>query len=102
MRTVESQIDGAELELCRDITRVVKRPSIEVAWQGGDERARAVGFPRCNCPCRPAARTPRWGSRSGTGRGVGWKARSAPAASRDGPHGSVPAPPIGLSSEALR
>lgn len=41
--TVDFQIDGAEFELYRDITRFVKRQSAKAAAQG-DPRARAVGF----------------------------------------------------------
>ena len=42
--TVEFQIDGAEFELYRDITRFVKQQSAKAAAQGDDPRARAVGF----------------------------------------------------------
>ncbi|GIW70830.1 MAG: helicase [Planctomycetota bacterium] len=42
--TVQFQIDGAEFELYRDITRFVKRQSARAAAQGDDPRARAVGF----------------------------------------------------------
>jgi superfamily II DNA or RNA helicase len=42
--TVDFQIDGAEFELYRDITRFVKRQSAKAAAQGDDPRARAVGF----------------------------------------------------------
>ena len=42
--TVEFQIDGAEFELYRDITRFVKQQSTRAASQGDDPRARAVGF----------------------------------------------------------
>ncbi|WP_460036213.1 helicase-related protein [Methylothermus subterraneus] len=42
--TVEFQIDGAEFELYRDITRFVKQQSTKAAAQGDDPRARAVGF----------------------------------------------------------
>ncbi|MGQ9591415.1 MAG: helicase-related protein [Planctomycetota bacterium] len=42
--TVEFQIDGAEFELYRDITRFVKQQSTKAASQGDDPRARAVGF----------------------------------------------------------
>ncbi len=43
-RTVEFQIDGAEFELYRDVTRFVKQQSAKAAAQGDDPRARAVGF----------------------------------------------------------
>ncbi len=43
-RTVEFQIDGAEFELYRDVTRFVKRQSKNAADRGDDPRARAVGF----------------------------------------------------------
>ena len=43
-RTVEFQIDGAEFELYRAVTRFVKQQSIRAAAQGDDPRARAVGF----------------------------------------------------------
>jgi superfamily II DNA or RNA helicase len=42
--TVEFQIDGAEFDLYRDITRFVKHQSTKAAAQGDDPRARAVGF----------------------------------------------------------
>jgi len=42
--TVEFQIDGAEFELYRDVTRFVKQQSARAAAQGDDPRARAVGF----------------------------------------------------------
>jgi superfamily II DNA or RNA helicase len=42
--TVDFQIDGAEFELYRDITRFVKQESARAAAQGDDPRARAVGF----------------------------------------------------------
>jgi len=42
--TVDFQIDGAEFELYRDITRFVKRQSSRAAAQEDDPRARAVGF----------------------------------------------------------
>ena len=43
-RTVDFQIDGAEFELYRDVTRFVKRESARAAAQGEDPRARAIGF----------------------------------------------------------
>ncbi|MEW6228122.1 MAG: helicase-related protein [Bacillota bacterium] len=42
--TVEFQIDGAEFDLYRDVTRFVKQQSAKAAAQGDDPRARAVGF----------------------------------------------------------
>ncbi len=42
--TVDFQIDGAEFDLYRDITRFVKQQSAKAAAQGDDPRARAVGF----------------------------------------------------------
>jgi superfamily II DNA or RNA helicase len=42
--TVDFQIDGAEFELYRDVTRFVKRESARAAAEGDDPRARAVGF----------------------------------------------------------
>lgn len=42
--TVDFQIDGAEFDLYRDVTRFVKRQSAKAAAQGDDPRARAVGF----------------------------------------------------------
>jgi superfamily II DNA or RNA helicase len=42
--TVDFQIDGAEFELYRDVTRFVKRESARAAAQGEDPRARAIGF----------------------------------------------------------
>jgi len=42
--TVDFQIDGAEFDLYREITRFVKRQSARAAAQGDDPRARAVGF----------------------------------------------------------
>jgi len=42
--TVDFQIDGAEFDLYREITRFVKRQSAKAAAQGDDPRARAVGF----------------------------------------------------------
>ena len=42
--TVDFQIDGAEFELYREITRFVKRQSARAAAQSDDPRARAVGF----------------------------------------------------------
>ncbi|RPJ09212.1 MAG: helicase, partial [Deltaproteobacteria bacterium] len=43
-RTVDFQIDGAEFNLYRDVTRLVKHQSAKAAAQGDDPRARAVGF----------------------------------------------------------
>jgi len=43
-RTVDFQIDGAEFELYRDVTRFVKRQSAQAALEGDNPRARAVGF----------------------------------------------------------
>lgn len=42
--TVDFQIDGAEFELYRDVTRFVKRESARAAADGEDPRARAIGF----------------------------------------------------------
>ena len=42
--SVDFQIDGAEFDLYRDVTRFVKRQSAKAAAQGDDPRARAVGF----------------------------------------------------------
>ncbi len=42
--TVDFQIDGAEFQLYRDVTRFVKQQSAKAAAQGDDPRARAVGF----------------------------------------------------------
>ncbi|MFQ5899875.1 MAG: helicase-related protein, partial [Candidatus Methylomirabilia bacterium] len=42
--TVDFQIDGAEFDLYRDVTRFVKQQSARAAAQGDDPRARAVGF----------------------------------------------------------
>lgn len=42
--TVDFQIDGAELELYRSVTRFVKRESARAAAAGEDPRARAIGF----------------------------------------------------------
>ena len=42
--TVDFQIDGAEFELYRDVTRFVKQQSAKAAAEGDDPRARAVGF----------------------------------------------------------
>jgi len=42
--TADFQIDGAEFELYRDVTRFVKNQSARAAAQGDDPRARAVGF----------------------------------------------------------
>ncbi len=42
--TVDFQIDGAEFELYRAITRFVKQQSTKAAVQGDDPRARAIGF----------------------------------------------------------
>ncbi|MCA1702024.1 MAG: DEAD/DEAH box helicase, partial [Actinobacteria bacterium] len=42
--TVAFQIDGAELDLYRDVTRFVKRESARAAAEGEDPRARAIGF----------------------------------------------------------
>jgi len=42
--TVDFQIDGAEFELYRDVTRFVKRQSAKAAAGGDNPRARAVGF----------------------------------------------------------
>lgn len=43
-RTIDFTIDGAELDLYRDVTRFVKRQSAAAAARGEDTRARAVGF----------------------------------------------------------
>jgi len=42
--TVDFQIDSAEFDLYRDVTRFVKQQSAKAAAQGDDPRARAVGF----------------------------------------------------------
>jgi superfamily II DNA or RNA helicase len=42
--TVDFQIDGAEFDLYRDVTRFVKRESARAAAQNEDPRARAIGF----------------------------------------------------------
>ncbi len=42
--TIDFQIDDAEFELYRDVTRFVKQQSAKAAAQGDDPRARAVGF----------------------------------------------------------
>lgn len=42
--TVDFQMDGAEFDLYRDVTRFVKRESARAAAQGEDPRARAIGF----------------------------------------------------------
>jgi superfamily II DNA or RNA helicase len=42
--TVDFQIDGAEFELYRDVTRFVKRESARAAAEDEDPRARAIGF----------------------------------------------------------
>jgi superfamily II DNA or RNA helicase len=42
--TAAFQIDGAEFDLYRDITRFVKHQSFKAANEGDDPRARAVGF----------------------------------------------------------
>ncbi|MHB1012004.1 MAG: helicase-related protein [Desulfobacteria bacterium] len=42
--TVDFQIDDAEFELYRDVTRFVKRESARAAAEGEDPRARAIGF----------------------------------------------------------
>lgn len=42
--SVEFNIDGAEFDLYRDVSRFVKQQSAKAAAQGDDPRARAVGF----------------------------------------------------------
>jgi len=42
--TVDFQIDGAEFELYRDVTRFVKRESARAAAEDQDPRSRAIGF----------------------------------------------------------
>lgn len=42
--TVDFQIDGAEFELYREVTRFVKRESARAAAEGEDPRARAIAF----------------------------------------------------------
>src|SRR5439155_5964584 len=42
--TVDFQIDGAEFDLYKSVTRFVKRQSARAAAAGDDPRARAVGF----------------------------------------------------------
>jgi superfamily II DNA or RNA helicase len=42
--TVDFQIDNAEFDLYRDVTRFVKRESARAAAEGEDPRARAIGF----------------------------------------------------------
>jgi superfamily II DNA or RNA helicase len=44
LHTVDFQIDGAEFDLYRDVTRFVKRESARAAAEGEDPRARAIGF----------------------------------------------------------
>jgi len=43
-RTVDFQIDGAEFDLYRDVTRFLKRESARAAAEEEDPRARAIGF----------------------------------------------------------
>jgi superfamily II DNA or RNA helicase len=43
-RSVSFQIDGAEFDLYRDVTRYVKKQSAQAAARGDDPKARAVGF----------------------------------------------------------
>ncbi|MFA5028794.1 MAG: helicase-related protein, partial [Candidatus Methylomirabilota bacterium] len=43
-KTVEFQIDNAEFDLYREVTRFVKQQSTKAAAQGDDPRAMAVGF----------------------------------------------------------
>ncbi|MBI4027458.1 MAG: DUF3883 domain-containing protein [Verrucomicrobia bacterium] len=43
-KTVDFQMDGAEFDLYRDVTRFVKQQSAKASVQGDDPRARAVGF----------------------------------------------------------
>ncbi len=43
-RTVDFQIDGAEFDLYREVTRFVKRESARAVAEGEDPRARAIGF----------------------------------------------------------
>jgi superfamily II DNA or RNA helicase len=43
-RTVDFQIDGAEFDLYREVSRFVKQQSAKAAAQGDDPRARAIGF----------------------------------------------------------
>jgi superfamily II DNA or RNA helicase len=43
-RTVDFQIDGAEFDLYREVTRFVKRESARAAAEGENPRARAIGF----------------------------------------------------------
>src|SRR4030065_2456063 len=42
--TIDFQIDGAEFELYRDVTRFVKQESARAAAEGEDPRARAIGL----------------------------------------------------------
>jgi superfamily II DNA or RNA helicase len=42
--SVDFQIDGAEFDLYREVTRFVKRESARAAAEGEDPRARAIGF----------------------------------------------------------
>jgi len=42
--TADFELDGAEFQLYRDVTRFVKQQSAKAAAQGDDPRARAVGF----------------------------------------------------------
>jgi len=42
--TVDFNIDGAEFELYRDVTKYVKQQSAKAFTQGDDPRARAIGF----------------------------------------------------------
>ncbi len=42
--TVDFQMDGAEFDLYREVTRYVKQQSVKASLQGDDPRARAVGF----------------------------------------------------------
>ena len=48
--TVDFQIDGAEFDLYRDVTRFVKRESARAAAQGEDPRARARATPNQAMP----------------------------------------------------
>jgi hypothetical protein len=43
-RTVDFQIDGAEFNLYREVTRFAKRKSARAAARDKDPRARAIGF----------------------------------------------------------
>ena len=58
-RTVDFEIDSAEFDLYREVTRLAKRESARAAAQDKDPRARAIGFIAERIAANRASNSPR-------------------------------------------